>query len=109
MAESNPASRRRSVLSVDLHPRRRSSEAPEVAEASLASQRRSGLSMDPRSGRSRLTNVPADGGDVYGVPPMGVAKFHPPIKEEIEPSSPEGIESDESHGPSASCSVRVGD
>ena len=56
VAESNLASRRRSVLSVDLHPRRRSSEAPEVAEGSLVSQRRSGWSMDPRSGRrSRLT------------------------------------------------------
>ena len=57
MAESSLASRWRSVLSVDLHPRKRLSEASEMIEGSLISQRRSGKSADVRSGRtSRITS-----------------------------------------------------
>ena len=62
VAESNLASRRRSVLSVDLHPRKRSSEAPKMVEGSLVSRRRSGQSTDIRLGRrSRVTSPQREG------------------------------------------------
>ena len=57
VAESSLASRRRSVLSVDLHPRKRPSETSEMIEGNLISRRRSGESADVRSGRtSRITS-----------------------------------------------------
>ena len=57
VAGSSLASRRRSVLSVDLHPRKRPSEASETIEGSLISRRRSGESADVRSSRrSRITS-----------------------------------------------------
>ena len=57
VAGSSLASRRRSVLSVDLHPRKRPSEASEMIEGSLISRRRSGESADVRSSRrSRITS-----------------------------------------------------
>ena len=68
MAESSLASHRRSVLSVDLHPRKRSSEASEMIEGSLVSRRRSGQSADVRSGRRSKNNVPTEGEDGYSVP-----------------------------------------
>ena len=44
-------------MSVDLHPRKRKGEASEMIEGSLVSQRRSGESVDVRSGRtSRITS-----------------------------------------------------
>ena len=44
-------------MSVDLHPRKRPSEASEMIEGSLISRRRSGESADVRSGRtSRITS-----------------------------------------------------
>ena len=57
VAESNLAPSRRSVMSVDLRPRKRPSEASEVIEGSQNSRRRSGEGAGVRSGRtSRITS-----------------------------------------------------
>ena len=57
VAESSLSSRPRSVMSVDLHPRKRPSEASEMIEGSLISRRQSGENADVRSGRtSRITS-----------------------------------------------------
>ena len=55
--KSNLASSRRSVMSVDLRPRKRPNEASEVIEGSQNSRRRSGEGAGVRSGRtSRITS-----------------------------------------------------
>ena len=52
VAESSLASGRRSVMSVDLHPRKRPSEASEIIEGSQISRRRSGEGAGVRSGKT---------------------------------------------------------
>ena len=56
--ESNLASSRRSVMSVDLRPKRRSSKASEVIEGSQNSRRRSGEGVGVRSGRAPRVTSP---------------------------------------------------